>query len=347
MKKVLVVDDSALVRKVLGEEISKFPDFIVVGSAVDPYDAREKILQLNPDIITLDLEMPRMDGLSFLSKLMKYHPLPVVVVSSQAQEGSKAAMTALELGAVEIIPKPGSQFSIPDVEHNLIHALRAAAAVTLEKLQLHTQTPGRCDADQVAQLAKTTGKVLAMGASTGGTQAIEAVLRRMPKDAPGAVVVQHMPQSFTGAFAERLNRACSMEVREARDLDDVKPGVALVAPGDKHMMVSKNGRHYQIRIKDGPRVHFQRPSVDVLFQSVALNCGHNAIGILLTGMGADGARGLLAMKEHGAHTIAQDEKSCVIFGMPREAIEIGGVHQVLPLPKIAEAVMARINSSKN
>ncbi len=347
MKKVLVVDDSALVRKTLGEEISKFPDFVVVGSAIDPYDARDKILQLSPDIITLDLEMPRMDGLSFLSKLMKYHPLPVVVVSSQAEEGSHAAMTALELGAVEIIPKPGSQFSVPDVAHNLIHALRAAAAVSPEKLRLNAGDHGRGDIKKIARLAGTAHKVLAMGASTGGTQAIEAVLRRMPADAPGTLIVQHMPQSFTGAFAERLNHACSMEVHEARDFEEVTPGLALVAPGDKHMVLCKNGAGYQVRIKDGPRVHFQRPSVDVLFQSVASNCGRNAIGVILTGMGADGARGLLAMKEHGAHTIAQDEKSCVVFGMPRQAIELGGAYQVLPLPKIAEAVMAKINSFEN
>jgi two-component system chemotaxis response regulator CheB len=347
MKKVLVVDDSALVRKVLGDEISKFPDFSVVGSAIDPYDAREKIFQLNPDILTLDLEMPRMDGLSFLSKLMKFHPMPVVVVSSQAQEGSRAAMTALQLGAVGIVPKPGSQFSIPDVAHNLIHALRAAATVTMEKLHSSVDDSG-CDTTiPPARLLKTTHKVIAIGASTGGTQAIEAVMREMPADSPGTIIVQHMPQAFTGAFAERLNRICLMEVREAHDCDDVTPGNALIAPGDKHMVLVKNGARYQVRIKDGPRVHFQRPSVDVLFQSVALNSGQNAIGVLLTGMGSDGAKGMLAMHSNGAHTIAQDEKSCVIYGMPKEAIELGGVDEVLPLSQIAGAILTKINCSQN
>jgi two-component system chemotaxis response regulator CheB len=347
MKKVLVVDDSALVRKVLGEEISKYPDFSVVGSAIDPYDAREKIFHLNPDILTLDLEMPRMDGLSFLSKLMKFHPMPVVVVSSQAKEGSKAAMTALQLGAVGIVPKPGSQFTIPDVAHNLIHALRAAATVTMEKLQLSSVASNSTTASQATRLLKTTHKVIAIGASTGGTQAVEAIVREMPADAPGTIVVQHMPQAFTGAFADRLNKICSMEVREARDNDDVTPGIVLIAPGDKHMILAKNGARYQVRIKDGPRVHFQRPSVDVLFQSVAINSGQNSIGVILTGMGSDGAKGLLAMHAHGAHTIAQDEKSCVIYGMPKEAIELGGVDEVLPLSQITDAILAKVSSSQN
>ncbi len=348
MKKVLVVDDSALVRKVLGEEISKFPEFIVVGSAIDPYDAREKILQLRPDILTLDLEMPRMDGLSFLSKLMKFHPLPVVVVSSQAKEGSKAALTALELGAIGIVPKPGSQFTVPDVAHNLIHALRAAANVSPEKLQLHASVQNaEVTSSPAISLMKGTHKVIAVGASTGGTQAIEAVMREMPADAPGTMIVQHMPQEFTGAFAERLNKSCAMQVREARDMDDVTTGTALIAPGDKHMILVKNGSRFQVRIKDGPRVHFQRPSVDVLFQSVAAAAGPNAIGVILTGMGSDGAKGLLTMRSSGAHTIAQDEKSCVIFGMPKEAIEIGGAVEVLPLTQIAGAVITIVSSSRN
>lgn len=347
IKKVLVVDDSALVRKVLGEEISKFPDFIVVGTAIDPYDAREKIVKLNPDILTLDLEMPRMDGLSFLAKLMKFHPMPVVVVSSQAAEGSKTAMTALDLGAVGIVPKPGSQFSVPDVAHNLIHALRAAASVTMEKLQMHSQMLDRDAAPDPLPLMKTTHKVVAIGASTGGTQAIEVVMQGMPPDAPGTVIVQHMPETFTGAFAERLNKNCAMDIREARDMDYVTPGTALIAPGDKHMILQKSGARYQVRIKGGPRVHFQRPSVDVLFQSVAANSGQNAIGVILTGMGADGAKGLLAMHTEGAHTIAQDEKSSIIFGMPREAIELGGVDEVLPLTQIAGAILAKVNSLRN
>ena len=349
IKKVLVVDDSALVRKVLGEEISKFSDFSVVGSAIDPYDAREKIFQLRPDILTLDLEMPRMDGLSFLAKLMKHHPLPVVVVSSQAPEGSKSAMAALELGAVEIVPKPGSQFTVPDVGQKLIYALRAAAAVPVEKLKISQLIAGK-DKKPLKismRVLKTTHKLIAIGASTGGTQAIEAVMSRMPVDAPGVVIVQHMPASFTGTFAKRLNNVSPMQVREAKDRDDITPGVALVAPGDRHMVVSKNGARYQVRIKNGPRVHFQRPSVDVLFQSVAMNTGQNAVGVLLTGMGSDGAKGMLEMYESGAHTIVQDEDTCIVFGMPKEAINLGGVKEILPLDRMAEAILKRIQASQN
>ena len=347
MTRVLVVDDSALVRKVLSKEISKYPDFEVVGSAIDPYDAREKILRLNPDVITLDLEMPRMDGLSFLSKLMKYHPLPVVVVSSHALKGSAAAMAALELGAIEIVPKPGSEFSVPDVERLLIHALRAAAAARRETLRSPAQVvdAGTHRAPPAMPLLDTTRKVVAIGASTGGTQAIEAVMREMPPDAPGTVIVQHMPQMFTGAFAVRLNKVCSMEVREAQDCDDVVTGVALVAPGNRHMVLQRNGSCYQVRVRDGPRVHFQRPSVDVLFQSVALISGPNAIGVILTGMGADGANGLLAMHSNGAYTIAQNEKSSVVFGMPKEAIELGAVDEILPISQIAQAILKKISAS--
>ena len=349
IKKVLVVDDSALVRKVLGEEISKFSDFSVVGSAIDPYDAREKIFQLRPDILTLDLEMPRMDGLSFLAKLMKHHPLPVVVVSSQAPEGSKSAMDALELGAVEIVPKPGSQFTVPDVGQKLIYALRAAAAVPVEKLKISQLIAGK-DKKPLkisTRALKTTHKLIAIGASTGGTQAIESLMSRMPVDAPGIVIVQHMPASFTGTFAKRLNNVSSMQVREAKDREDITPGVALVAPGDKHMVVAKNGARYQVRIKNGPRVHFQRPSVDVLFQSVAMNTGQNAVGVLLTGMGSDGAKGMLEMYESGAHTIVQDEESCIVFGMPKEAINLGGVKEILPLDRMPEAILQRIQASQN
>jgi two-component system chemotaxis response regulator CheB len=348
MKKVLVIDDSALVRKVLGEEISKFPDFKVVGSAIDPYDAREKIFRLQPDILTLDLEMPRMDGLSFLAKLMKFHPMPVVVVSSQAPERSMAAMNALELGAVEIVPKPGSQFSVPDVGRTLINALRAAASVNMDKLKQRQIADQELHARVVGSFLKTMNRtVVAIGASTGGTQAIEAVMREMPADAPGTVIVQHMPQSFTGAFADRLNNICPMQVREAKDLDDVIPGVALMAPGNKHMILSRNGARCQVRIKEGPRVHYQRPSVDVLFQSVANISGQNAIGVILTGMGADGAKGLLTMHDSGAHTIAQDEKSCVIFGMPKEAILLGGVDEILPLSQIGRAILYRVGASQS
>jgi two-component system chemotaxis response regulator CheB len=341
MIRVLVVDDSAVVRKVLTEEISKYADFEVVGSAIDPYDARDKIIQMKPDVLTLDLEMPRMDGLSFLAKLMHHYPLPVVVVSSQAPHGSQAAMAALELGAVEVVPKPGSQFSVPDVGRHLVHALRAAAAARVTSLPLPSAPQAESRNRTVAApgtLLRTTHKVIAIGASTGGTQAIEHLLCSLPADIPGIVITQHMPESFTAAFAERLNRICPMQVREARNGDAVVPGVALVAPGNKHMLLLRSGATYQVRVKDGPRIHHQRPSVDVLFQSVAQHAGPNAIGIILTGMGADGAKGLRAMHESGAHTIAQDEASCVVFGMPKEAIALGGVDKVLPLSQMAGAV---------
>jgi two-component system, chemotaxis family, protein-glutamate methylesterase/glutaminase len=340
--RVLVVDDSAVVRKVLTGEISKYPDFEVVGSAVDPYDARDKIVRLRPDVITLDLEMPRMDGISFLGKLMKHYPLPVVVVSSQAPHGSRTAMTALELGAVEIVPKPGTQYSVPDVGRHLVHALRAAAAARIVPRQAEPPPIARATKAEPAHsqgLVHTTHKIVAVGASTGGTQAIETVLRSLPADIPGTVIVQHMPEKFTAAFAERLDGVCAMSIREAVDGDRVVPGLALIAPGNKHMILQRSGATYHVRVKDGPRVHHQRPSVDVLFQSVAQHAGQNAIGVLLTGMGADGAKGLLAMRQNGARTIAQDEDSCVVFGMPREAINIGAAELVLPLTQVADTLI--------
>jgi two-component system chemotaxis response regulator CheB len=276
---------------------------------------------------------------------MKFHPMPVVVVSSQAAEGSRAAMTALELGAIAIVPKPGSRFSVPDVARTLIHALRAAAVVRHEKLQPDSKIEGSGALHVWAPAMDGNRKIVAIGASTGGTQAIESVMCGMPADAPATVIVQHMPEAFTGAFAERLNKNCAMEIREARDFDDVTQGTALLAPGDRHMLLEKKGTRYQVRIKKGPRVHFQRPSVDVLFQSVAASSGQNAVGVILTGMGDDGARGMLAMHSEGAHTIAQDEKSCVIFGMPREAIQLGGVDEVLPLTEIAGAILSHTGSS--
>jgi two-component system chemotaxis response regulator CheB len=334
--RVLVVDDSAVVRKLLTEALGKFDDIEVVGSAIDPYVAREKIVKLRPDVITLDVEMPRMDGLSFLAKLMKHFPLPVVMVSSLTPQGSDAAIRALALGAVEVISKPGGAYSVPDVGRQLVHAIRAAAAARVTPQM--TEAPTTTTAPLLAQI-QTTHKVLAIGASTGGTKAIEQVLTSLPVNAPGTVIVQHMPELFTASFAERLNRLCRMEVREARDGDSVVPGVALLAPGNHHMVLQQSGASHLVRIKDGPPVHHQRPAVDVLFQSVARNVGRNAIGVLLTGMGADGAKGLLAMREAGAHTIAQDEASCVVFGMPKEAIALGAATEVVALPRIADAIL--------
>jgi len=347
MVRVLIVDDSAIVRKVLTDELSKFNDIEVVGTAMDPYVARDKIVKLKPDVITLDVEMPRMDGLSFLAKLMKHYPIPVVIVSSLTPKNSEAALRALELGAVEVISKPGSQYSTPDVAHHLVRALRAAASAKLPKRQTTTESsPVTASSVPWSQL-QTTHKILAIGASTGGTQAIEAVLKMLPVTTPGTVIVQHMPAGFTASFAERLNRVCAMEVREAQDGESVVPGVALLAPGGHHLLLAQSGARYTARIKDGPPVHYQRPSVDVLFQSVARSAGRNAVGVLLTGMGADGAKGLLAMRQAGAHTIAQDEHTCVVFGMPKEAIALGAAAEVVPLPKIAEAILRALVGQAN
>ena len=339
MIRVLVVDDSAVVRKVLTKELSKCGDIEVVGSALDPYIAREKIVRLRPDVITLDLEMPRMDGLSFLSKLMRFYPLPVVVVSSLAPKNSETALRALDLGAVEIVSKPGSAYSIPDVRRNLIYAIRAASKARVARrdpdIDEHPSTPVISSKYQL----QTTHKVLLIGASTGGTKAIEEVLMNLPVDGPGTLVVQHMPEAFTKTYAQRLNGTCKMEVREARDGDHVVPGVALIAPGGLHMLLERSGARYIVKVKDGPAVHHQKPSVDVLFLSAARSTSRNAIGVLLTGMGADGAKGMRALRENGAHTIAQDEETCVVFGMPKEAITLGAVIEVLPLNHIAPAVI--------
>jgi two-component system chemotaxis response regulator CheB len=337
--RVLIVDDSAVVRKVLTMELSKYRDIEVVGGAVDPYVARDKIVRLRPDVITLDLEMPRMNGLAFLAKLMKHYPLPVVVVSSLTPKNSETAMKALELGAVEVICKPGSAYSASEISHQLIQAVRAAASARVTKQRGSSDTSASVSDTRNFHL-ETTHKVLAIGASTGGTKAIESLLKGLPASFPGTMIVQHMPQQFTTSFAQRLNQICQMEVREARDNDAVVPGVALVAPGNYHMLLEQNGARYLARIKNGPAVNHHRPSADVLFQSVARSAGSNAIGVILTGMGSDGAKGLLAMHEKGAYTLAQDEQTCVVFGMPKEAIRLGAVDKVFPIQQIPEAIVS-------
>ena len=345
MIKVLIIDDSAVVRKVIAHELSRFDDIEVVGTAVDPYIARDKIVKLRPDVITLDLEMPRMDGLSFLAKLMKHYPMPVVVLSSLTPKNSQNALKALDLGAVEVLCKPGAAYATKDISRSLVQAIRTAASA-----QINTDSAKYDMSVTTAQLSgllvQTTHKVVAIGASTGGTKAIEAVLRCMPATAPGTVIVQHMPESFTTSFAKRLNEISQMEVREACDQDRVLPGTVLIAPGNRHMLLCRRGGNYLVNIKNGPRVHYQRPSVDVLFQSVAKSAGRNAVGVLLTGMGADGAKGLLAMRKNGADTIAQDERTCVVFGMPKEAIRLGVADEVVPLPKIAPAIINALKDQK-
>lgn len=338
--KVLVVDDSAIVRKILTQALASAEDIEVVGTAPDPYVARDKIVTLRPDVVTLDLEMPRMDGITFLKKLMHYFPLPVIVVSSLTPQGSRLAIEAMECGAVDVISKSGSVYAVGDLSGVLIEKIRAAA---MSRPRVRPPAaPQTRPPDAVGPgFRYTTDKVVAIGASTGGTEAIRAILEEVPPDAPGIVIVQHMPAQFTAAFAQRLNGLCHIQVKEANDRDWVHPGTALIAPGDFHMVLERSGARYWVRVKKGPRVHYQRPSVDVLFQSVAVHAGPNAVGVILTGMGADGAKGMKAMKDAGAATIAQDEATCVVFGMPKEAIRLGGVDQVLPLEAIAREMLLR------
>ncbi|SFM50458.1 protein-glutamate methylesterase/protein-glutamine glutaminase [Thermodesulforhabdus norvegica] len=347
--RVLIVDDSAIVRKIFTHELSKYPDIEVVGTAPDPYIARDKIVKLKPDVITLDIEMPRMDGLTFLKKLMKYYPVPTIVVSSLTQKNSRMALDALEAGAVEVMAKPGGSYSVGDMSVQLAEKIRAASRIRMFPSQLPRKDKKEGDNLKVTSFAlgKTTHKVIAIGASTGGTEAIKTVLTQLPPTTPGIVIVQHMPPKFTTSFAERLNDLCQIEVREAKDGDAVVPGLALIAPGNFHMVLKRSGARYYVEIKDGPMVCYQRPSVDVLFFSVARYAGSNAVGVLMTGMGKDGAQGLLAMKQAGARTIAQDEESCVVFGMPKEAIKLGAADYVVPLPKIPETIFKLLSEDEN
>lgn len=337
--RVLIVDDSAIVRKILSETLAEEPDLEVVGTAPDPYVARDKILALHPDVLTLDIEMPRMDGLTFLKKLMHFHPLPTVVISSLAQTSCRAAIQALELGAVEVVPKPGGPYSVGELRHTLALKIRAAAASNVRRFASTAITLTAPPSTVLHGTGLPDGTVIAIGASTGGTEAITAVLKTLPASTPGIVIAQHIPPEFSRAFANRLNEICDIEVREAKDGDTLRAGLALIAPGDFHMLLRKAGAHHFVTVKTGPRVCYQRPSVDVLFLSVAEAAGPAAVGVLLTGMGADGSKGLLAMRKSGSLTIAQDEATCVVFGMPREAVALGAAEQVLPLPSISRAIL--------
>ena len=340
--RILIVDDSAIVRRILTEALSGESDIEVVGTAPDPYVARDKILALHPDVLTLDIEMPRMDGLTFLKKLMHFHPLPTIIISSLAQPSCLVALQALEFGAVEVLAKPGGPYSVGELRQNLAHKVRAAAAARIRRpepagaaREAKPAPPARLVAPALPCAA-----VLAIGASTGGTEAIANVLTRLPQSCPGLVITQHIPAQFSRAFAKRLNDLCAMEVKEAEDGDTLRSGLALIAPGDFHMLLRHSGGRYYVSVKTGPRVCYQRPSVDVLFASVAEAAGADAVGVLLTGMGNDGAQGLLKMRQAGAHTIAQNEATCVVYGMPREAVELGAAAQILALPAIAEAMLA-------
>jgi two-component system chemotaxis response regulator CheB len=335
-----------VVRQTLREVLESDPEIEVIATAGDPFVAADRIAEQVPDVITLDIEMPRMDGLTFLRKLMSQHPIPVVICSSLAEEGTQSTFKALEYGAVDIVTKPrlGTKQFLEDSRIILCNAVKAAAQARLRTLgPSHTVEP-KLTADAILSpathaMAETTEKVVVIGASTGGTEALKTVLETLPADTPGIVIVQHMPELFTRAFANRLDSLCSITVKEAETNDTVIRGRALIAPGNHHLLLKRSGARYYVEIKNGPLVCRHRPSVDVLFRSAARYAGQNAVGVILTGMGDDGARGMLEMKQAGAHTFAQDEASCVVFGMPKEAIKLGGVDKVLPLHAVAAAIL--------
>ncbi|HTV22145.1 MAG TPA: chemotaxis response regulator protein-glutamate methylesterase [Polyangiaceae bacterium] len=346
---VLIVDDSAVVRQVLTETLSHDPGIRVLGAVADPLFAMERMKKQWPDVIVTDVEMPRMDGVTFVRKIMSERPTPIVVCSSLTEKGAETTMQVLALGAVHVVTKPklGVKTFLTDAADNLTQAIKAAARSKVQRLRpaslpapAHTKLTADAvlSAAESAAMVRTTERIVAIGTSTGGTQALEVVLRALPRVSPGIVVVQHMPEKFTAAFAARLNGLSALEVREARNNDRVLPGLVLIAPGGKHMLLRRNGAQYHVEVRDGPAVNRHRPSVDVLFRSTAQAAGRNACGIIMTGMGDDGARGLREMHDAGARTIAQDEDSCVVYGMPREAVKLGGVDDVLPLHRIATAI---------
>lgn len=347
--RVLIVDDSALVRQTLNDVLSADPEIEVIGTAADPFVAADRISEQLPDVITLDIEMPRMDGLTFLQKIMSQHPIPVVICSSLAEEGAQSALRALEYGAVDIVAKPrvGSKQFLEESQEMLCQVVKSAAKARVRAQSSHAVQP-KLTADSVlarptGAMIETTEKIVAVGASTGGTEALRELLEALPPDSPGIVIVQHMPEMFTKAFANRLDTLCEISVKEAEPNDTVIRGRALIAPGNHHMLLKRSGARYYVDIKEGPLVCRHRPSVDVLFRSAARYAGQNAVGVIMTGMGDDGANGMLEMKEAGAVTIAQDEATCVVFGMPNEAIKRNAVDRVLPLQSIARAILANAN----
>jgi two-component system, chemotaxis family, protein-glutamate methylesterase/glutaminase len=348
--KVLVVDDSALVRKLLSVMLDRAAGIEVVGTANDPYAAREKIKRLNPDVITLDVEMPRMDGLTFLENLMRLRPMPVVMVSSLTQHGADVTLRSLELGAIDYVAKPRIDIAgtLSDYEDELVAKVRAAATArivprftprTRRTTDERHSTSAVLPAMKMQSLLRTSERIVAVGASTGGTEAIRELLSEMPPDGPAMVISQHIPAAFSKSFAERMNRLSAMAVCEAQDGQQILPGHVYIAPGDRHLVIERNGARYLCRLSDGPPVNRHRPSVDVMFRSVAQHVGPNAVGVLLTGMGDDGARGLKEMMERGAGTIAQDEASSVVWGMPGTAVRMGAALHVLPLQHIAVQVL--------
>ena len=348
--KVLVVDDSAVVRQVVTALLDADPDIQVIAAAADPLLALQRMQQQWPDVIVLDIEMPRMDGLTFLKKIMAERPTPVVICSTLTEEGTRTAKAALAAGASSVITKPklGVKQFLQDASEDLCCAVKAAARARSRKSH-KPQMADKHNADVILPAAghrsamiQTTERIVALGTSTGGTQALERVLTALPRVSPGIVIVQHMPEQFTAAFANRLDKLCQIEVKEAQDKDRVLPGRALIAPGGKHMLLRRNGAHYHVEVVDGPLVNRHRPSVDVLFRSVARSAGANALGVIMTGMGDDGAVGLLEMRQAGAQTVGQDEASCVVYGMPKEAVKRGAVGKVVPLNTIAREIMSQM-----
>jgi len=343
--RVLIVDDSALIRGVMTEILSDDPELEVVGAAPDPYVARDKIKTLNPDVLTLDVEMPKMDGLTFLQKLMAGRPMPVVMVSSLTEQGAATTMQALESGAVDFVTKPtvDIQHGLEDLSRQITSKVKAAAQATVKK-----RTPPADCADRIKALAaqsamiKTTDSIIAIGSSTGGTEALRELLEVLPPNTPPILMTQHMPEHFTKTFADRLNELCPIHVKEAQEGDSVIPGQALLAPGNFHMELRRSGAKYYVTLNQEPPVNRHRPAVDPMFQSVAKYAGANSVGVILTGMGNDGAAGMLDMKKAGSFNVAQDEASCVVFGMPKEAIKAGGVDKILPLSNIPSAILAHL-----
>jgi two-component system chemotaxis response regulator CheB len=348
--KVLVIDDSALIRGVMMEIINRENDMECVGTAPDPLVAREMIKSLNPDVLTLDVEMPKMDGLDFLERLMRLRPMPVLMVSTLTEGGSDITFRALELGAADFISKPKLDIARGMEEYaiEITDKIRAVAQARVRKTFIVPLSQEKFSADAILPSAtgrfSSTEKLIVIGASTGGTEAIKEVLTKLPADAPGVLVAQHMPENFTKSFADRLNSLCKISVKEAEHNERILPGYAYIAPGHSHLLLKRSGARYIVELNQGPLVNRHRPSVDVLFRSAANVAGANALGIILTGMGKDGVQGLLEMKQAGSHTIAQDEASCVVFGMPKEAIAAGGVGEVLPLQNIARRTLEYLYS---
>jgi two-component system chemotaxis response regulator CheB len=340
--KVLIVDDSAVIRQALSAILLSDKDIEISSTASDPFIAAQKISQEVPDVITLDIEMPRMDGITFLRKIMSQHPIPVVIISSLTAKGTATAIQALELGAVDVIKKTAlDKNNLQAEERNIIQVVKGAArAVVRRKSLSHRDNETSHVPAKISSMLKTTEQIIAVGASTGGTEAVLRFLQSMPLDCPGIVIVQHMPEMFTKSFADRLNAICKVTVKEASHGDSVLKGQALIAPGSKHMEVRRSGARYYVHIHDSEPVNRHRPSVDVLFKSMARYVGANSIGVILTGMGADGARGLLEMKQSGAKTIAQDEATSIVFGMPKEAIRLGAVDKILPLAQIGAFIVS-------